>query len=89
MIRTTSLPLWVLSLSLVAGAAGAQSMGSNGVVTGQNWNMGQDLTSNENTSVAPGTRAADAQRKAARQMRYNQPITGVGRPATLPLPAAR
>jgi hypothetical protein len=51
--------------------------------------MGQDLTHNENTGVAPGTRAADAQRKAARQMRYNQPITGVGRPATLPLPVTR
>lgn len=85
MIRT----LLVLSFSLIAGIAEAQSVGPNGVVTGQNWNMGQDLTSNENTGVAPGTRAADAQRKAARQMRYNQPITGIGRPATLPLPVVR
>ena len=76
-------------LLLAPAAAQAQSVGPNGVVTGRNWNMGQDLTHNENGSVAPGSRAADAQRKAARQMRYNQPITGVGRPATLPLPVTR
>jgi hypothetical protein len=87
----TRIALALLLLAPVAapGAALAQSVGPNGVVTGQNWNMGQDLTHNENTGVAPGTRAADAQRKAARQMRYNQPITGVGRPATLPLPITR
>lgn len=78
-----------LALLLAAGHAGAQSMAPNGVVTGQNWNMGQDLTSNENTAVLPGTRAGDAQRRAARQAQYNQPITGVGRPVSTPLPPAR
>jgi hypothetical protein len=71
-----------LSIGFAASPAAAQQVTSQGVIHGQNWNMGQDLES-LNAMNRPGSPLArDRAARAARQAQFNRGFTGMPLPST-------